>query len=245
MRADCYPAIRAAWHRANMRLRCVRDAASSPAPRRCSPPASAPRPRRSDERRARRSSSRSSARSRTRTTSASRAPGGTHQGNDLLADKRAPVVAVEPGTIEVLDDVGERRLHALPLRRQRNDVRVHPPEQRSDGRATTTRASASQGVAYAPSRDGARVDAGQVIGYLGDSGRRERHPPAPAFRGAPEGGKAVDPYPYHQEGAAPARRRTARGLGVHAAADRHGRRRRQQPTLTADGRHRSRRGRRT
>ena len=33
---------------------------------------------------------------------------------------------------EVLDDVGLGRLHALPLRRERDDVPLHPPEQRRD-----------------------------------------------------------------------------------------------------------------
>ena len=58
--------------------------------------------------------------------------GGPHQGNDLMAAKKTPVVAVESRQGQVLDDVRERGLHALSLRRQRDDVPVHPSEQRPD-----------------------------------------------------------------------------------------------------------------
>ena len=36
---------------------------------------------------------------------------------------------------QVLDDVRARRMHALPLRRERHDLSVHPPQQRPHGQA--------------------------------------------------------------------------------------------------------------
>ena len=66
----------------------------------------------------------------TPTTSASRAAQGRTQGNDILAPKRAPAVAAEGGTIKFWTTSATRRLHALPLRRERHDLPVHPPEQR-------------------------------------------------------------------------------------------------------------------
>ena len=70
-------------------------------------------------------------------------PNGRHAGIDMENPWRAPVVAVEDGTSRVRG-VRPRRLHALPLRPQRDDVPLHPPEQRPHRAATTTRAGASR-----------------------------------------------------------------------------------------------------
>ncbi len=57
---------------------------------------------------------------------------------------------------QVLDDVRTRRLHALPLRRERHDLSLHPPQQRSDGESVTTAEACVPGVAYAKGlKDGA------------------------------------------------------------------------------------------
>ena len=68
-------------------------------------------------------------------------PNGRHAGIDMENPWHAPVVAVEDGSVEVLG-LRPRRLHALPLRPQRHDVHVHPPEQRPHRAATTTRVGA-------------------------------------------------------------------------------------------------------
>ena len=79
--------------------------------------------------------------------------------------------------------VEPRRLHALPLRPQRHDVHVHPPEQRPD-RAQRQQGRLREGrhVRRAERREGDGRPADRMERRLG---RRERQP-APPLRGAPE-----------------------------------------------------------
>jgi hypothetical protein len=117
-----------------------------------------------------------------------------HQGNDLLAAKRAPVVAVEDGKVEywttsasagcmlyLYGDSGTmyEYIHL------NNDLTAG-----NDNKGTCT-----QGIAYAVP-DGARVTAGEQIGFVGDSGDANGIHPHLHFEVHPNGKKAVDPFPY-------------------------------------------------
>jgi peptidase M23-like protein len=125
-------------------------------------------------------------------------PGGKHQGNDILATKKTPVVAVEAGKIEFwtrsasagcmlyLYGVSGTMYEYIHLN---NDVTM-----RNDNRGRC-----AAGTAYAPGlKDGAKVTAGQMVGYVGDSGDANGLHAHLHFEVHPSGGKAVSPYPYLQ-----------------------------------------------
>jgi hypothetical protein len=124
--------------------------------------------------------------------------GGTHQGNDLMATKKTPVVAVEAGTVKfwttsasagcmlyLHGDSGTTYMYI----HLNNDLTM-----RNDNRGKCV-----PGVAYARGlKDGAKVSAGQMVGYVGDSGDANGIASHLHFEVHPGGGAAVSPYPYLQ-----------------------------------------------
>ena len=123
-------------------------------------------------------------------------PGGPHQGNDLMSAKRSPAVAAEAGTVKYwttshtagcmlyLYGVSGTVYYYIHLN---NDLTL-----KNDNRGKCVR-----GTAYAV-KNGARVAAGQQIGYVGDSGDANGIHAHLHFEVHPNGGRAVDPYPYLQ-----------------------------------------------
>ncbi len=125
-------------------------------------------------------------------------PGGAHQGNDLMGVKKTPVVAVESGKISfwttsanagcmlyLYGDSGTmyEYIHL------NNDLTM-----RNDNRGTCV-----PGVSYAKGlKNGAHVQAGQTVGYLGDSGDANGIASHLHFEVHPNGGAAVSPYAYLQ-----------------------------------------------
>ncbi len=120
--------------------------------------------------------------------------GGTHQGNDLLADKRAPAVAVEAGTIEYwTTSAGAGCM--LYLKGDSGTMYEYIHLNNDLTKENDNQGTCVQGVSYAVP-DGVHVDAGQTIGYVGDSGDANGIHPHLHFEVHPHGGKAVDPFPY-------------------------------------------------
>jgi murein DD-endopeptidase MepM/ murein hydrolase activator NlpD len=125
-------------------------------------------------------------------------PGGVHQGNDILAERHAPVVAVEAGKIVFWTTSASAGCMLYLYGRSgttyqyihlNNDLTA-----RNDNRG-----SCVPGVAYAPGlRDGERVSAGELIGYVGDSGDADGLHPHLHFELHPGDGKAVSPFPWLQ-----------------------------------------------
>src|SRR3954447_25590549 len=122
--------------------------------------------------------------------------GGAHQGNDLMSAKRSPAVAAEAGKVKywttsasagcMLYLYGACKTTYLYIHLN-NDLTA-----RNDNRGKCV-----QGVAYTV-KNGARVAAGQQIGYVGDSGDANGGASHLHFEVHPSGGKATDPYPYLQ-----------------------------------------------
>ena len=117
-----------------------------------------------------------------------------HQGNDLLGDKRAPVVAVEAGKIEYWTTSASAGC-MLYLYGASGTMYEYIHLNNDLTAANDNRGKCVQGVSYAVP-DGSHVEAGQVIGYLGDSGDANGIHPHLHFEVHPNGGKAVDPFPF-------------------------------------------------
>jgi hypothetical protein len=122
--------------------------------------------------------------------------GGKHQGNDLMGTKRAPVVAVEEGTVEFWTTSANAGcmlyLHGVSGTMYEY---IHLNNDLTNG--NDNRGTCVAGVSYAPGLvDGQHVDAGQFIAYLGDSGDANGIASHLHFEVHPNGGKAVSPYPY-------------------------------------------------
>jgi len=125
-------------------------------------------------------------------------PGGVHQGIDMMAPKRSLALAAEAGKVEFwttsasagcmlyLHGASGTDYYYIHLN---NDLTA-----KNDNRGKCV-----AGTAYAKGlKDGAKVVAGQPIGYVGDSGDANGIHPHLHFELHPGRGKAVDPYPWLQ-----------------------------------------------
>jgi peptidase M23-like protein len=122
--------------------------------------------------------------------------GGPHQGIDILADKRSPAVAAEKGTVKFWTTSATAGcmlyLHGAS---GTTYLYIHLNNDLTAG--NDNRGKCVAGTAYAPGlKDGARVSAGQLVGYVGDSGDANGIHPHLHFEVHPNDGAAVDPYPY-------------------------------------------------
>jgi hypothetical protein len=122
--------------------------------------------------------------------------GGRHEGNDLMAPKRSIAVAVEPGTVKfwttsaqagcmlyLNGDSGTKYLYI----HLNNDLTL----------ANDNGGKCVAGVSYAPGlKNGARVAAGQPVGFVGDSGDANGIASHLHFEVHPRGGDAVSPFTY-------------------------------------------------
>src|SRR6266540_4601158 len=122
--------------------------------------------------------------------------GGAHQGNDLMAAKKSPAVAVEAGKVKfwttsanagcmlyLYGDSGTTYLYI----HLNNDLTM-----KNDNRG-----KCAVGTSYAPGlKSGARVAAGQLVGFVGDSGDADGIHPHLHFELHPNDGAAVSPYRY-------------------------------------------------
>jgi peptidoglycan LD-endopeptidase LytH len=125
-------------------------------------------------------------------------PGGAHQGIDILAPKRSFALAAEAGKVEFWKSSSNAGcmlyLHGgsgtdYYYIHLNNDL---TPKNDNRGKCVA-------GTAYAKGlKSGAKVVAGQPVGFVGDSGDADGMHAHLHFELHPGRGKAVDPYPWLQ-----------------------------------------------
>jgi hypothetical protein len=124
---------------------------------------------------------------------------GGHEGNDIMAPRRALALAAEAGTVK-FHTTSSRAGCMLYLTGVSGTEYLYIHLNNDVGDGNDNRGSCVPGVAYAKGlRSGARVKAGQVIAYVGDSGDADGGNPHLHFEVHPGGGGAVSPYPYLQK----------------------------------------------
>jgi hypothetical protein len=122
---------------------------------------------------------------------------GSHQGNDLMSAKKTPAVAAESGRVKYWTTSGAAGC-MLYLYGESGTMYYYIHLNNDLTTRNDNRGKCVKGVAYAVS-NGARVAAGQQVGYVGDSGDANGGSPHLHFEVHPGGGRAVSPYPYLQK----------------------------------------------
>jgi hypothetical protein len=126
-------------------------------------------------------------------------PQGRHEGNDIVAPKRALAVAAEAGNVKFwTTSIAAGCMLYLHGKSGTTYLYVHLNNDvtlKNDNRGKCV-----AGTSYAKGlRDGQAVAAGQPVGYVGDSGDADGVHPHLHFEVHPDGKAAVDPYPYLQK----------------------------------------------
>jgi murein DD-endopeptidase MepM/ murein hydrolase activator NlpD len=126
------------------------------------------------------------------TFGASRSGGRHHQGNDLMAPKLTHVYAAAAGIVTVIDTHGSAGRYVEIAHQAGWSTRYLHLNNDDPG---TDNGSADWSLTIVPGLSvGSHVEAGQHIGYVGDSGNAEWTGSHTHFELAYEGGE-VDPYP--------------------------------------------------
>jgi hypothetical protein len=123
---------------------------------------------------------------------------GRHEGNDILAPRRALAVAAEAGRVKFWT-TSSRAGCMLYLYGKSGTTYLYIHLNNDLGPGNDNKGSCVPGVAYPRGlKSGARVAAGQHVGFVGDSGDANGIHPHLHFEVHPKDGPAVDPYPYLQ-----------------------------------------------
>ena len=121
---------------------------------------------------------------------------GGHEGNDLMAAKRSPVVAVEPGrVVKYTSSRAAGCMLYLYGRSGTSYMYIHLNNDKT--LRNDNRGGCVNGIAYAPGlQSNQQVQAGQLIAYVGDSGDANGIASHLHFELHPNRGRAVSPYRY-------------------------------------------------
>jgi peptidoglycan LD-endopeptidase LytH len=121
--------------------------------------------------------------------------GGPHQANDIVAPKQALAVAAEAGKVKLWTTSARAGCMLYLYGRSRTTyLYIHLNNDLTKGNDNRGRCVA--GTAYAKGlKSGARVGAGEPVGYVGDSGDANGAAAHLHFEVHPKGGAAVSPFP--------------------------------------------------
>lgn len=121
---------------------------------------------------------------------------GGHEGNDIMAPRRALVLAAEAGTVKF--HTTSARAGCMLYLNGRSGTQylyIHLNNDLTDGNDNQGKCVA--GVSYAKGlKDGAKVAAGEVIAYNGESGDANGGNPHLHFEVHPNGGGAANPFAH-------------------------------------------------
>jgi hypothetical protein len=121
---------------------------------------------------------------------------GSHEANDLMAAKRSLAVAVEAGKVKFWT-TSSRAGCMLYLDGESGTQYLYIHLNNDLTPANDNRGKCVPGVAFADGlKSGARVGAGEPVGFVGDSGDADGIASHLHFEVHPNGGAAVSPYPY-------------------------------------------------
>src|SRR3954464_14303376 len=121
--------------------------------------------------------------------------GGAHQGNDMMATKKTPVVAAESGKIKFWTTAANAGC-MLYLYGASGTTYLYIHLNNDVTMANDNRGKCVAGGSYWPGlKEGQRVVAGQAIGYVGDSGDADGTPHL-HFEVHPNDGGPTNPYPH-------------------------------------------------
>jgi hypothetical protein len=126
--------------------------------------------------------------------------GGPHQGIDIMAARKQIAVAAEAGKIKFWTTSATAGC-MLYLYGSSGTMYEYIHLNNDVGKTNDNQGKCVAGMAYAPGlKDGAKVAAGQRIGFVGDSGDANGIHPHLHFEVHPDGKDAADPFPYLNAG---------------------------------------------
>jgi hypothetical protein len=121
---------------------------------------------------------------------------GAHEGEDIMAPRKAPAIAAEAGRVKFHTGSG-RAGCMLYLYGDSGTKYMYIHLNNDLTMSNDNRGGCVQGVAFPRGlKDGQRVLAGQPVGFVGDSGDADGISPHLHFEMHPGGGAATAPYPH-------------------------------------------------
>lgn len=123
-------------------------------------------------------------------------PQGRHEGNDIVAPRKATAVAAEPGKVQFWTTSAPAGC-MLYLYGKSGTTYLYVHLNNDLTKKNDNRGKCVAGIAYAKGlRNGASVEAGQPVGFVGNSGDADGGDPHLHFEVHPNDGGAVSPFRY-------------------------------------------------